>query len=57
MSRSLVIVMGRGADIDTRTTARRRRLARDYQVEVETYDWLLSEARERFESRQTDLAV
>lgn len=51
-----LIIMGRGADIDTRTTARRRRLARDYRVEIETYDWLLSEARERFESRQTDLA-
>jgi hypothetical protein len=51
-----LIIMGRGADIDTRMTARRRRLARDYRVEIETYDWLLSEARERFESRQTDLA-
>jgi hypothetical protein len=51
-----LIIMGRGVDLDTRMTARRRRLARDYRVEIETYDWLLSEARERFESRQTDLA-
>jgi hypothetical protein len=48
--------MGRGADIDTRMTARRRRLARDYRVKIETYDWLLSQAKERFENRQTDLA-
>lgn len=51
-----LIIIGRGSDIDTRTTARRRRLARDHRVEIETYDWLFSEARERFESRQTDLA-
>ena len=51
-----LIIMGRGADIDTRTTARRQRLARDYRVKDRFYDWLLSEARERFESRQTDLA-
>ncbi len=51
-----LILMGRGVDIDTRMTARRRRLARDNRVEIETYDWLLSEARERFENRQSDLA-
>lgn len=51
-----LIVMGRGVDVDTRMTARRRRLARDNRVEIETYDWLLSEAKERFENRQTDLA-
>lgn len=42
-----LIIIGRDSDIDESTTARRRRWARNNRVEIETYDWLLSQARER----------
>jgi hypothetical protein len=44
-----LIIIGRDSDIDESTAARRRRLARNNRVEIETYDWLLSQARERAE--------
>jgi antiviral defense system Shedu protein SduA len=51
-----LVVMGRGSDLDARTTRRRRRLAYTHRVVIETYDWLLSQARERLQIRQADLA-
>ena len=58
-----LIIIGRDADVDEETTERRRRLMRERRVKIETYDWFLSQARERFEHyralerqrRQTDL--
>jgi hypothetical protein len=44
-----LIIIGRDAEVDQRATAsRRRRLERVNRVRIETYDWLLYEARERF---------
>jgi Domain of unknown function (DUF4263) len=46
-----LIIIGRDAEVDQRATAsRRRRLERVNRVRIETYDWLLYEARERFAS-------
>jgi hypothetical protein len=58
-----LIIIGRNADVDQSTIERRRRLMRESRVKIETYDWLLSQAGERFERyralerqrRQTDL--
>jgi hypothetical protein len=50
-----LIIIGRGSDIDKEATLRRRRLARDNRVQIETYDWLLAQARERTEGRQTEI--
>src|SRR5580658_9353951 len=44
-----LIIIGRGSDIDKEATLRRCRLARDSRVQIETYDWLLAQARERTE--------
>jgi hypothetical protein len=44
-----LIIIGRGSEIDQATTARRRRLARDRRIQIETYDWLLSQAKRRHE--------
>jgi hypothetical protein len=51
-----LVVVDRGSGIDARITRRRRRLAHTHRVVIETYDWLLSQARERLQVRQTDLA-
>ncbi len=51
-----LLVIGRGSDIDARITRRRRRLAHNHRVVIETYDWLLSQVRERLQIWQTDLA-
>jgi hypothetical protein len=44
-----LIIIGRDADLDQSTTARRRRLMRERRVEIETYDWLLAQARARLQ--------
>jgi hypothetical protein len=52
-----LLIIGRDSNLDESTTARRRRLARNYRVEIETYDWMLSQARERlaaWEQRMRD---
>jgi hypothetical protein len=49
-----LIIMGRDSDTDESTTATRRRLAKANRVQIETYDWLLSEARERLRRDITD---
>jgi hypothetical protein len=51
-----LIIIGRGTDGDEGITARRRRLAGTHRVQIETYDWLLSQARGRLEAAQPDLA-
>jgi hypothetical protein len=48
-----LIIIGRDSDIDESTTARRRRLTRDHRIEIETYDWLLAQARERLQRHIT----
>jgi hypothetical protein len=50
-----LIIIGRGSDIDKEETLRRRRLTRDNRVQIETYDWLLAQARKRTEGRQTEI--
>lgn len=58
-----LIIIGRDANVDRDTTERRRRLMRERRVKIETYDWLLSQAKERFQRyralerqrRQTEL--
>lgn len=50
-----LIIMGRDSTSDKRTAARRRRLGRDSRIQLETYDWLIAQARERLERRQTDI--
>ena len=42
-----LIIIGRNANVDQSTTERRRRLMRERRVKIETYDWLLHQARER----------
>ena len=42
-----LIIIGRDTNIDQSTTERRRRLMRERRVEIETYDWLLYQARDR----------
>jgi hypothetical protein len=41
-----LIIIGRDVDIDRSTDERRRRLIREHRTRIETYDWLLSRARE-----------
>lgn len=48
-----LVVIGRGADADDRITRRRRQLGRSERIEIETYDWLLSHARDRLRASQT----
>ena len=58
-----LIIIGRDANIDESTIERRRRLMRESRIKIETYDWLLSQAKERFQRyramerqrRQTEL--
>jgi antiviral defense system Shedu protein SduA len=50
-----LIIIGRGSDIDKEATLRRRRMARDNKVQIETYDWLLAQAKERTEERQAEI--
>ena len=58
-----LIIIGRDANVDQATTEQRRRLMHESRVKIETYDWLLSQAIERFERyraleqqrRQTEL--
>jgi hypothetical protein len=47
-----LIIIGRDFDIDESTHERRRRLVRDRRVKIETYDWLLSQAKARWETSQ-----
>jgi hypothetical protein len=47
-----LVIMGRDADIDQSTIARRRRLMRELRVKIESYDWLLYQARERLAARE-----
>lgn len=49
-----LIIIGRDSDIDESTHERRRRWARHHRVKIETYDWLVSQARERWEIAQDD---
>jgi hypothetical protein len=49
-----LIIIGRDFDIDESTHERRRRLVRDRRVKIETYDWLLSQAKARWETAQND---
>jgi antiviral defense system Shedu protein SduA len=45
-----LVIMGRDADVDQRTTALRRELVRAHRIKLETYDWLLARAREHVEA-------
>jgi hypothetical protein len=46
-----IVIIGRDADFDRRaTTSRRQRLERTYRVKIETYDWLLAQARDHLEA-------
>lgn len=45
-----LIIMGRDADVDQRTTALRRELVRNNRIKLETYDWLLARASEHVEA-------
>lgn len=47
-----LVVIGRGADAAERITRRRRQLGRSQRMEIETYDWLLSHARDRLQVSQ-----
>lgn len=47
-----LIIMGRDAEVDQRTTALRREWVRAHRVKIETYDSLLYDARERLAARQ-----
>jgi Domain of unknown function (DUF4263) len=40
-----LVIIGRDADIDRSTDGRRRRLIREHRTRIETYDWLLAQAR------------
>lgn len=51
-----LIVIGRGSDSDAQITRRRRALADAHRVVIETYDSLLSSARDRIVAGQPDLA-
>ena len=42
-----LIIMGRESDVDPQTADLRRSLSRNYRIRIETYDWLLSVARDR----------
>jgi hypothetical protein len=51
-----LVVIGRGSDSDAQITRRRRAMADAYRVVIETYDSLLSSARERLAAGQPDFA-
>ena len=45
-----LVIIGRDTSVNHGTTERRRRLMRERRVKIETYDWLLTQARERLET-------